>query len=104
MSRVSAISWPIAGAGRRVSTSARSARWTSRPRGWNSKPSGRARLLLRVQGEVILVDGPAVEGDLHRPLPGAAALGDVAPAHRHPRNDHRLAPLRPAGRPDLVLP
>src|SRR5712691_12698500 len=97
MSRVSAISWPIAGAVRRASTSARSARWTSPPRGWNSKPSGRARLLLRVQGEVALVDGPAVEGDLHRPLPGEVALGDVGPGHRQPRNDRRLAPARPAG-------
>src|SRR3989454_8212687 len=49
-----------------------------------------SRLLPRVQDEVVLVDGPTVQGDLHRPEPGEVVLGDVGPGHRQRRHDHAL--------------
>src|SRR2546422_3201328 len=62
-----------------------------------------SRLLPRVQDEVVLVDGLAVQGDLHRPEPGEVVLGDVGPGHRQRRHDHALPFSPPAGALDPVL-
>src|SRR2546422_5658937 len=63
-----------------------------------------SRLLPRVQDEVVLVDGLAVQGDLHRPEPGEVVLGDVGPGHRQRCDDHGFPVSPPAGALDLVVP
>src|SRR5437016_10336328 len=57
-----------------------------------------------MQDEVVLVDGLAVQGDLHRPEPGEVVLGDVGRGHRQRCDDHGFPVSPPAGALDLVVP